>query len=250
MKYKAIFLDVDGTLVKNYSDELPSENVTKAIVKAREKGLHVGVVTGRPLRLLHEIFEHLQLEGPSVVMNGVQVVDAVSQKIVWQQGLLLEDIEKCLPIIHKFAKRVFINEGGEDIPVTGKEVWKDPLGIYIGSLPGKEGDDLIASLTHIPTISVEKFIGYKDGQLDIWVSHVNASKQSGLVKAMEILGISSDEIIGIGDGYNDFSLMMASGLKVAMGNAIEDLKDVADYVAPTVEEDGVADVLEKFVLSQ
>ena len=60
--------------------------------------------------------------------------------------------------------------------------------------------------------------------------------------------IEQYEIIGVGDGYNDFPLLMACGLKVAMGNATEDLKEIADYIAPTVDEDGVADVIEKFVL--
>ena len=65
----------------------------------------------------------------------------------------------------------------------------------------------------------------------------------------KILNIRTHEIIGIGDGPNDFPLLMASGLKVAMGNAIPDLKAIADYVTATVEEDGVAQVIEKFVLS-
>ena len=52
----------------------------------------------------------------------------------------------------------------------------------------------------------------------------------------------------MGDGYNDFPLLMASGLKIAMGNAVPELKEIADFVAPTVEEDGVAVIIEKFIL--
>jgi hydroxymethylpyrimidine pyrophosphatase-like HAD family hydrolase len=55
-------------------------------------------------------------------------------------------------------------------------------------------------------------------------------------------------MIGVGDGYNDFPLLEACGLKVAMGNALEDLKGIADYIAPSVDEDGVANVIEKFIL--
>ena len=51
----------------------------------------------------------------------------------------------------------------------------------------------------------------------------------------------------VGDGYNDFPLLLAGGLKVAMGNAVSDLKKIADYIAPTVDEDGVATVIEKFL---
>lgn len=248
MKYKAVFIDVDGTLIKNYSDDLPSPRVTQAIAKAREKGVHVGIVTGRWIKYLHPILDHLQLEGPSVITNGTQVIDSVTKEILWDQALLQEDIEKCIAITKNYAKRIKITEDGEDIDITEKSIWENPLGIYIESLPENEADELINELKHIATISPIKFIGYKPHQSDVWISHVSATKQHGLVKAAEILDISRDEIIGIGDAYNDFSLMMASGLKVAMGNAIEDLKAIADYVAPTVEEDGVADVIEKFVL--
>ena len=50
----------------------------------------------------------------------------------------------------------------------------------------------------------------------------------------------------MGDGYNDFSLLMACGLKVAMGNAVEELKSIADYIAPTVENDGLSNVIAKY----
>ena len=52
----------------------------------------------------------------------------------------------------------------------------------------------------------------------------------------------------MGDGYNDFPLLMACGLKIAMGNAVPELKAIADFIAPSVEEDGVATVIEKFIL--
>ena len=55
-------------------------------------------------------------------------------------------------------------------------------------------------------------------------------------------------MIGVGDGYNDFPLLMACGLKVAMGNAVPELKAIADYIAPTVADDGIVDVIKTFVL--
>ena len=57
-------------------------------------------------------------------------------------------------------------------------------------------------------------------------------------------------MIAIGDGPNDFPMLMAAGFKVAMGNASDDLKAIADYIAPTVEKDGVVDVIEKFILKK
>lgn len=55
--------------------------------------------------------------------------------------------------------------------------------------------------------------------------------------------------MAVGDGYNDYPLLMAAGFKVAMGNAVPEVKAIADYIAPSVDEDGAADVIEKFILN-
>jgi len=68
------------------------------------------------------------------------------------------------------------------------------------------------------------------------------------VVAQWMVKIKPQEIIGVGDGPNDYPLLMGSGFKVAMGNAVPELKEIADFIAPSVEEDGVATVIEKFVL--
>ena len=64
----------------------------------------------------------------------------------------------------------------------------------------------------------------------------------------KLLNIKTKHISGVGDSNNDFPLLLACGLKVAMGNANSDLKQIADFVAPSVEEDGVATVIERFIL--
>ena len=80
------------------------------------------------------------------------------------------------------------------------------------------------------------------------IQHVEATKQHAIFEVAKLLHIDTHEIIGVGDGYNDFPLLMACGLKVAMGNAVPELKAIADYIAPTIDEDGVSDIIEKFVL--
>jgi hydroxymethylpyrimidine pyrophosphatase-like HAD family hydrolase len=80
------------------------------------------------------------------------------------------------------------------------------------------------------------------------ISNSLATKQHGIIEVARLLNISTKDIIGVGDGYNDFPLLLACGLKIAMGNANEELKKIADFVAPSVEEDGVATVIEKFIL--
>lgn len=82
--------------------------------------------------------------------------------------------------------------------------------------------------------------------MSIYFSNINATKQNAVVKLYEDVGISSDEIIGIGDGHNDVSLLNACGLKIAMGNAVDELKAIAHYIAPSYIDDGIIDVINKY----
>src|SRR5581483_436099 len=101
-------------------------------------------------------------------------------------------------------------------------------------------------LSLYPNISVHKSRHEDPMKYAFNITHVKATKMHGVEIIMQKLNLKREDLIGVGDSYNDFPLLMSCGLKVAMGNAIADLKEIADYVAPSVEEDGVATVIEKF----
>ena len=84
----------------------------------------------------------------------------------------------------------------------------------------------------------------------IHVTNADATKQLAVGRLAEIMKIKTLEIIGIGDSYNDFSFLMACGLKVAMGNSVKEIKEIADYIGSSYQEDGVARIIEKFILNQ
>ena len=77
-----------------------------------------------------------------------------------------------------------------------------------------------------------------------------ATKATAVVRYADLNGISPSEVIAAGDSFNDLPLLQACGLKIAMGNAAPELKAIADYVAPTAEEDGLAVAIEEFILPQ
>lgn len=247
IKYKALMLDVDGTLVPNRRDGMPSERVKNAIDKAKDK-IHIGIVTGRPLYHMHEIFDHLQLSGPSVLNNGIRIIDSVSKKTLWEKPMRPEDFLESIKIAKQFSKDILINDGDMDY-LNPKEYFLDKtFAIYIQQLGLEAANKLEQQLSHISTVYVHKMISWTPGKIDIFVTHAEATKQHGILEVAKILGIDTHEIIGVGDAYNDFPLLMACGLKVAMANAIPELKEIADYIAPGIDEDGVVDVIEKFVL--
>lgn len=250
MKYKALISDVDGTLIPNHMHGIPSQKVIQAIRRAKDY-IHIGVATARPYRLITTLAQMLELSGPSIIHSGAQVMDINSGTIYRQHELQKGDIEKIYAIAQNHKKELFVDKKDSVFTYTPLHTAKEPMmGAYITELTAKEADTLLEEFAHIPTIAAVKISSWTDGKLDVSISPLQATKQHGMLEVAEILGIQTKEIIAIGDSYNDFPLLLSAGLKVAIGNAVPELKAIADYVAPSVEDDGVVDVIEKFVLAQ
>jgi HAD superfamily hydrolase (TIGR01484 family) len=247
-QYKALMLDLDGTTVPNDPNGMPSQRVIDAIAKASKK-LHVGIVTGRPFFYSKHVMHALSLNGPCIVSGGSQIVDITTEKILWEKPISGREANAIYNIIKNYdAEFIFprANTFGEDI-VNSYVQNTEATSISIQASP-EVIDEIVVNLREFHDIVFHKIPGWKKNKVWLQISHSEATKQHGIFEVAKILGIDTHEIIGVGDGGNDFPLLMACGLKVAMGNAGEELKAIADYVAPTVDEDGVADVIEKFIL--
>lgn len=254
-KFKALIIDCDGTLIENKINAQPTLEVADAIKKAA-KLLHVGIATQRPIFYASPILEHLKLSGPSIISGGAQVIDSKTLKILREELINMRDLLEVIKIIKEFKKyhdfKFYIqdtaDEADEDKEFTDSYLPKKPIEAAAYSMEFKMAEQLKDKLSKIPSISVHLVASWEAGQYGVVMTHALATKQHGIFEVAKILDIKTHEIIGIGDGYNDFPLLMACGLKVAMGNAVDDLKAIADYVAPSVEDDGVVDVINKFVL--
>ncbi len=249
MKYKALILDLDGTTIANYSPNPPTPRVTEAIKKAHKR-IHISIATGRPLYEVKHLIDHLELSGPCILNNGSQIYDPVRKKII-HEVLFHKEL---VPSIYAFCKKrrleVRMFNGIQDIVYTGEPLPGKVLSLYIPRGSIKTMDALVAYCSTLPHVATHRMITLKEGFHSVEITHTDASKLHGIVEVMRHLNIQTEEIIGVGDSYNDYPLLMACGLKIAMGNAVPELKAIADFVAPTVEEDGVATVIEKFILSQ
>ena len=120
--------------------------------------------------------------------------------------------------------------------------------IYLRNPSHKIADKITEELKLIPDISYIFAISWIKGWTDIHVTHKKATKKNAVQELMKILNVKKEEIIVVGDSFNDLPLFESAGFKVAMGNAEESLKAKADFIAPTVYEDGLAEVIEKFIL--
>lgn len=254
MKYKLVIADVDGTLFppSEVISPAPPKRLADAVERARQKGAEFTIASGRSLIWIEEIIKGLDLKVPLILDNGARIYDPVKKSYVWESLVKEETAKKVLEILSKDKSlRIIVSDDGnrfENIEQINK--WKISKILVLGITPGK-AKRLHDELRNIPNISVTRSIsGTGKKSQSVHVTDADATKQVAAGKLMEFLGIRKEEIIGIGDSYNDFPLLMASGLKVAMANAVPELKEIADYIAPPYYEHGVVDVIEKYILKK
>lgn len=255
MQYSALMLDVDGTLIPYKYDALPSKKVHDAIKKVRKNGLHVCLVTGRAYPSSRKILDYLGIdEGYAVVDGGAFVYDVSTNETIHEQYIDEKDLERIKKVFGGLSVNFYIKTKKNNfrkseryVPYDGKDL-KDVSMIFTDEVFSlKQTHEILKKLSS-PTLSALRSMHIAPNRYSFNLTHAKATKLHGIEIIKKRLKLKRKEIVGVGDGYNDFPLLMASGLKIAMGNAIDDLKSIADYVAPSVDEDGVADIIEKFIL--
>lgn len=245
-KYKALISDIDGTLILNNPHSTPTPAVINAVKKA-SKLIHVGVATSRPYHHAERIINILELTAPCIVGGGSQIVDPKTKKVIWEKRLLKEEVYSIAKILDSYNQNIELVDDMDNLVST--KLNYDPIQLWTPGIEPETADEIINRASEIPTIAINKVPSYRPGKFALVFTNIHATKQHGILEVAKLLQLDTRDIIGIGDGGNDFPLLMACGLKVAIGNAVPELKEIADYIAPAVEEDGVVDVIERFVLN-
>ena len=258
MIYKALMLDVDGTIIPYNYEALPSKKLIDAIKKAQEK-VTVCLVTGRSLYSTKRLMHSLNINyGYAVVDNGAYVINIEKKEPIYEQLIEEEDLKKIIEVFDD-ENVIFFYKDEKSLSRTNDDYYKpykkgSPLEkvsmLFTDELFTLERTDRVLKRLSLPRVTIFRTRHQDPNKFAFNITHVKATKLHGVEIVAKKLGISKKEIISCGDGYNDFPLLMASGLKVAMGNAVDELKEIADFIAPTVDDDGVATVIEKYILNQ
>lgn len=253
MKYKAIISDIDGTLAPVALKSAPSLKITEAIQEVQNKGFFFSIATGKPYSLVKDLIKDLKLTSPVIIDNGAAIYDPISNKPLVDFVIERKESKELLEFIKGNSKEYRVSCRDNNLHnITELPKDDEVRKFIILDLPLRKTDDLLNQLqskfNNLHIVKTSSDLGEQYNA--IYISSGEATKQHAVLKFAELLKISTKEIIGVGDHYNDFPLLIACGFKVAMGNAVPELKAIADYVAPTVEEDGLALVLNKFILGQ
>ncbi|KAB7706674.1 Cof-type HAD-IIB family hydrolase [Bacillus aerolatus] len=262
--YKMIAIDLDGTLL---NDELiVSPRTVEAIQKAVERGTVVTVATGRMFRSAKQFAQQLGLNVPLITYQGALIQDVEEKEVMYERPVPPKIAHKLIEIANE--KNMHLQVYQDDILYAASD--NDIIRRYADAVkvPYTVEPDLAKlaerGFTKALFIDAPNYIDDLQNELRelfgeraniakskptyLEVTHPEADKGIALLHLAQKLGIDRSEIIGIGDNYNDLDLITTAGLGVAMGNGVDELKERADYISLSNNEDGVGHVIEKFVL--
>ncbi|MFA7494351.1 MAG: Cof-type HAD-IIB family hydrolase [Proteiniphilum sp.] len=270
MKYKLLVLDVDGTLV-NSKKELSPQTLT-TLLKTEHAGIRLVLASGRSPYGLRHLVEKLEMKkwgGYILPYNGAQIIDAKSDEVLFEKRID--------PVMFPYLEKKAQKNGFAIFTYHRNQlITTDPENEHIRNealLNGMEivaVEDLSAAVNFSPNKCVlvsddeSALIALKEqwrkrlaGVLDVYRSEVFflevvpkfVDKGNTLGVLIEKLGISTEEVMAIGDGRRDFSMLQLAGLGIAMGNAQDSIKACADYITESNNQDGVAIAVQKFIIA-
>ena len=259
---RMIATDIDGTILK-WSFQFSPE-VKKCIKELDENGIKVVLVTGRMHSATVHVARELGLHTPIVSYQGGLIKDETG-KTLYQKDLDPDYAEKIINWAHKnnvhlnlyLDDRLYVEHDNEIVKEYTDGRFIDYTVCPFESLKIENVNKLLAIDLH----DAEKVTGWVNELSEMFpdlyivkstpyfceIGSKDAKKSSGVRFLADMWGIKQDEILTIGDQNNDIELLKSGGIKVAMGNATDELKSCADFITDTVDNDGFVKAVEKFV---
>lgn len=255
---KALFLDIDGTLV-SFDTHIIAPSTIDALNRAKSRGIQIFIATGRPLAIINNLqpIEHL-IDG-YITANGaycftgdnevlckpiprkdVELVIQLSDElnfsciVVSKTGIMVHNADELFDKI--FRNMLNVTNINDNVPVSG--FIEDTI-LQLTPLITPEQESRIMPL--LPgCMSTRWYPAFTD------ITLTGIDKAAGIDAFVARLGIKLTETMAIGDGGNDIAMLQHAGIGVAMGNASDEVKAAADYVTTSVENDGIRNALVRF----
>jgi Cof subfamily protein (haloacid dehalogenase superfamily) len=268
---KLIAIDLDGTTLKHTPDDnfVFSPRVVATVKAAMQKGVRVCIATGRSVVNTRNFAQALAVNAPCILQQGGIIHDYATEtnlfslKLNRELACELAELERQHPSWHAVVYR------GDHVYITGKR-YPDSFYSLVGNDSIIEPDLCNALRTFDPEKVlfvlpeeetravlkvVSEFVGpranvVQSHKLFVEVNPLGADKGAGLMRLAAHLGIYQDEVMAIGDEGNDATMIAWAGLGVVMANGNPITQANADWIAPTIDEDGAAVAIEKFVLGE
>ena len=267
LPYSIIALDLDGTLTN--SEKIITLRTFDALMKAQREGVRLVLASGRPTFGIAALANQLQLAdygGYVLSYNGGRIIDWCEKTVIFSQVV----DQKLVPILYDFAEKAQLpivtylpeailaskNEGeylAEEARINGMPVVlaqnfvEEAMQIAGGStkflIPG-EPELLIQLESEMKAALSEQMEVFRSAPFFLELPPKGIDKAQSLQRLLTHLGLERESLMAFGDGFNDLSMIQFAGQGVAMANAVEEVKSIADFVTTSNEEDGIAHALE------
>lgn len=270
MKIQLIAIDMDGTLLR--ADHRVSPAVIAAIQAARRQGIRIVLTTGRPYSGVREylaLLDMQQMEDYCITYNGALLQRAATGDALMQASLNYSDYRQIealsaelgchfhvldqhsLYTANRTISRHTVYESYlTHIPLIYCEAQRMPAQIQLLKMMLIDEPDIIDQVqARLPAPLYQQFSVIRSSAYFIEFMHPAVSKGNTVRQLAEQLAIAPAQIMAIGDQQNDISMLRYAGVSVAMGNASDDIKALADHVTLSNNADGVAYAIEQWALS-
>ena len=259
MKYKLIAMDLDGTL--NNDQKVITEKTKEALMAAQRKGIRLALASARPSPGLFKERDILRLQdyqGVLMSYNGGRIVDAASGNVLFETSMDLQQTKQVLRKLEALPVTPILDDGVQFF-VADKNGYKVDYECRNNNMVCSEVGNLADFLTFAPikilmSVQPEELAEVQKQIADFLPDSLTVvqtaafylevipkviNKGQGIRDICSVLGIDPSEVISFGDAANDIPMLVAAGMGVAMGNASEAVKEAADMVTLSNNEDGL-----------
>lgn len=267
MKYRLIALDLDGTL-KN-KDNIITPKTKEALINAQKNGIIVVLASGRPQPGIRHEAKELEIEkygGYVIGYNGACITNVKTKEVVFEQTMDLNTAKEMYDRSREFklACMTYIDDKvmseDSDDEYVKYESWINDIGalpvdsfkdtlrhpIYKVLLAGKP-EYVVAIEKQFKEPYLEQLNICQSAKFFIEIMPKGINKAKSLDSLVKLLNIKQEEVIAFGDGDNDIEMIEYAGLGIAMGNASDTVKNKADFVTLSNNDDGIAYALDRFL---
>nr|WP_122012977.1 Cof-type HAD-IIB family hydrolase [Maliibacterium massiliense] len=266
MAYRFIAFDLDDTAL--HDDRTLSQRLKEAVARATAKGAMVTISSGRIFRSTKRYSDFLDLDTPVMNCQGATITSARTGEVLHNCPVPMDLAQEVIAFLRARDHYVQVNMPDRFIYDTPCK-WSESYA-QLNGFEGVRVQDLARDIREAPTkllgmaepevtlARLEEARAHFVGRLEVSISkptlleftHPSATKGNALAWIGERYGIGREEMIAVGDSYNDLPMIEYAGLGVAVDNARDVVKERADYIAPSNNNDGVAYVIEKFILGE
>lgn len=273
---RVIALDLDGTLL-NSNKELSSANLA-ALERAAAAGIEVVPTTGRFYGGMPQVIRDLPFVRYAITINGAEVADLHTGEVIykaeipWEQAVEMMTMLDEHPVIYDCYQgneafmtsalkehidttissphyRKMVHELRQPVPELKTFLTERKMGVQKVQFFTNHPDLRLKLMAEMPHQYNDLCVSSSVSD-NVEINQVHANKGEALLALAAHLGLKREQTIAFGDGLNDLSMLKEAGIGVAMANACDEAKGIADWIAPSCDEDGVARGIDKFCFGE